>query len=113
MSVVRIVLQVFLNCFLTLQKDPLSTDSWIGSERNGNYNNLMYMQVGYIAEVLGGASFEDLLRDRILNKLNMTNAVFLPQIDEVNNLAMPYENINDSLLQSNMEAYKCVHRYIF
>ena len=71
----------------------------------------MYMELGYIAEVLGGAPFEDLLRDRILKKLNMTNAVFLPQIDEVNNLALPYENINDTLLLSNIEAYKCVHRY--
>ncbi|MBI3472601.1 MAG: serine hydrolase [Candidatus Solibacter usitatus] len=40
------------------------------------YNNLMFMTAGILAETLGGASWEDLVRKRLLEPLEMTRANF-------------------------------------
>jgi CubicO group peptidase (beta-lactamase class C family) len=40
------------------------------------YNNLMYLTAGHLAEQVGGASWEDLVRQRILQPLDMPRANF-------------------------------------
>ncbi|KAK3097427.1 hypothetical protein FSP39_009572 [Pinctada imbricata] len=70
------------------------------------YNNLMYIQAGYIAEVLGGMPYEDLVRDRIFKRLNMTTATFMGELGDRQNAAKPYDLVNDTLVDSDQFVYK-------
>ena len=46
------------------------------------YNNLMYTLAGRVAEVIGGASWEELLRTRLLQPVGMTRSTVLgPSLD--------------------------------
>lgn len=44
--------------------------------RTWNYNNIMYTTAGYLVELVSGKSWEDALRERILDPLGMTSANF-------------------------------------
>ncbi|KAK3107771.1 hypothetical protein FSP39_021932 [Pinctada imbricata] len=70
------------------------------------YNNLMYMTAGHVAEILGGASFEELIRSRIFKPLNMTDASFMADLDFNQNVARPYDKENDTLLESDTYLYR-------
>ena len=64
------------------------------------------MQAGYIAEVLGGASYEDLIQDKIFNNLNMTSGTFMEHLREKANHSLPYEDINGTLFLSDERVYR-------
>ena len=64
------------------------------------------MLAGYIAEVLGGASYEDLIRDKIFNNINMTSGTFMEHLFEKPNYSLPYEVINGTLFLSDERVYK-------
>jgi CubicO group peptidase (beta-lactamase class C family) len=45
------------------------------------YSNFMYLLCACVAERLGGASFEHLMRTRLLNPLNMHRSFFISEAD--------------------------------
>ena len=62
------------------------------------YNNLMYMIAGHVAEVIGGKSYETLIREKIWSPLQMTSSIFIDDIaarDE--HFAYPYFEVNETL----------------
>lgn len=56
------------------------------------YNNHMYALAGYVAEVLEGESWEQLVRRRILEPLDMTSTRFVSEVvdSQPNRLAASY-----------------------
>ena len=48
------------------------------------YNNYMYSLAGYVAEILEGKPWEDLIRQYIFDPLNMTSSSFIGELDTVN-----------------------------
>lgn len=71
------------------------------------YNNWMYTLAGRVAEVLGGASWEDLLLSRLLRPLNMTESRVFGYDTSVfaNNFALPYVMVVDDVVLSEPEVY--------
>ena len=66
------------------------------------------MQTGHIAEVLGGAPYEDLIHEKIFNNLNMTTATFMSELDKTENRAKPYEIMNQAFVRLDERAYRYV-----
>ncbi|ESP00687.1 hypothetical protein LOTGIDRAFT_157977 [Lottia gigantea] len=60
------------------------------------YNNLMYGILTYIAEKLGGKSWEELVREEIFQPLEMTNSTFATIADFEHSVALPYMYDNDT-----------------
>lgn len=61
------------------------------------YNNMMYAGAGYVVELLSGKTWEDFVRERILNPLGMRSTVF--SIDDMVRQAdfgVPYTERRDS-----------------
>ena len=56
------------------------------------------MLAGYVAEVLGKASWEDLVRKRILEPLNMTSSTFIRHLKDWNRLAPSYAELESGEL---------------
>ena len=57
------------------------------------YNNLMYGLISYITEVVGGASWEDLMTSHIFRPLDMNSTTFTHVISEDEareKMAVPY-----------------------
>jgi D-alanyl-D-alanine carboxypeptidase len=61
-----------------------------------DYNNADYIILGKIIERLTGKSFEEALRERILNPLGMTESGMLYQKDVVRNLANTYLKVDQA-----------------
>jgi CubicO group peptidase (beta-lactamase class C family) len=62
------------------------------------YGNLMYFTAGLALEQMTGKSWEDLVRERILNPLNMTHTNFsVEETQKTKNFASPYIEKNDML----------------
>lgn len=55
------------------------------------YNNLMYVAVGYVLEVVTGKSWEELVRERILRPLGMSQTTFtVEDLQRTEDHALPY-----------------------
>ena len=55
------------------------------------YNNLMYLTAGYLTEVITGKSWEDAVRDRVLNPLGMKRTNFsVLDAQKDSDFAQPY-----------------------
>lgn len=62
------------------------------------YNNLMYLVAGYVAEELTGKSWEELVRERILKPLEMHRTNFsVEDMQKENDFAVPYIEKNNRL----------------
>ncbi|KAL5003921.1 hypothetical protein ScPMuIL_017377 [Solemya velum] len=53
------------------------------------YSNIMYMLAGLVAEHLGNATWEDLIKEKLFVPLGMNGATFTTDVDEVT-MALPY-----------------------
>ena len=47
------------------------------------YNNILYAVAGDVAQALGGASWEALVRRELLEPLNMTSTTFLQYVEDM------------------------------
>lgn len=72
------------------------------------YNNMMYMLVGYIAEVLGKDSWQNLMMSRIFEPIGMLDTKILVTPDDVkqDNTARPYIMPGDQLEDGNYNIYR-------
>jgi CubicO group peptidase (beta-lactamase class C family) len=62
------------------------------------YNNLMYLTAGYLTEVITGKSWEDAVRDRVLNPLGMRRTNFsVNDSQKDNDFAQPYGKRGDKI----------------
>ncbi|HKQ91780.1 MAG TPA: serine hydrolase, partial [Blastocatellia bacterium] len=62
------------------------------------YNNLMYLTAGYLTEVITGKSWEDAVRDRVLNPLGMKRTNFsVNDSQKDNDFAQPYGKRGDKI----------------
>ncbi|MBO0777821.1 MAG: beta-lactamase family protein, partial [Ktedonobacteraceae bacterium] len=58
------------------------------------YQNLMYMVAGYLVEVVSGQTWEDFVRQRIMEPLGMTGSNFATDASrQTSDYAMPYKKI--------------------
>jgi CubicO group peptidase (beta-lactamase class C family) len=71
------------------------------------YNNMMYAAVGYIIELKSGKSWEDFLRERILQPLEMNTAVFsIANMTNAPDFAVPFTEKRDSTELYRMPYYE-------
>ena len=65
------------------------------------YNNYMYMYLGHICEVLGGDTYENLIRNRLFLPLGMTSTKLIktPSDVQFGDVAKPY-NYRDGKFQN-------------
>ena len=85
---------------------PLSK---LGFRAKFEYNNIMYSLAGKVIEVLTGSSWEDRIRERFFELLDMSDSSFLnEEFDESTNLAKPHMLMNGRLTEINM----AVHRFV-
>ncbi|XP_025085225.1 uncharacterized protein LOC112558780 [Pomacea canaliculata] len=73
-----------------------------------NYNNWMYALAGRVAEVMGGASWEELLHQRIFYPLQMNDSRVTGYNVEVDadNFALPYVQLRNKIVLSDPVIYK-------
>ena len=70
------------------------------------YNNMMYVAAGYIVELLTNKPWENFVKDKILNPLDMKNTLFSVQQMEANsNHAIPYNEKRDTTLLYRIPIY--------
>jgi CubicO group peptidase (beta-lactamase class C family) len=61
------------------------------------YNNMMYASAGYVVELLSGKTWEDFLRERILNPLGMKSTVFsIEELERQPDHGVPFTERRDS-----------------
>jgi CubicO group peptidase (beta-lactamase class C family) len=61
------------------------------------YNNMMYASAGYVVELLSGKTWEDFLRERILNPLGMKSTVFsIEELERQPDHGVPWTERRDS-----------------
>ncbi|XP_014768721.1 uncharacterized protein LOC106868112 [Octopus bimaculoides] len=70
------------------------------------YNNYMYILAGYIAEILTGQSWKELVQQRIFKPLAMASSVFADDVLDWRKFALPYVSINDELIPLNTTLLK-------
>ncbi|PVD35054.1 hypothetical protein C0Q70_06335 [Pomacea canaliculata] len=72
-----------------------------------NYNNWMYGLAGRVAEVMGGASWEELLHQRIFQPLQMNDSRVIGYDVEVDadNFAFPYVHVRNEVVLSDPVIY--------
>ena len=64
------------------------------------YNNLMYMAAGYLVEVVSGKSWEDFLKEKILEPLGMARtSTSVSQLSPKDNCARPYMKFKGKVLE--------------
>jgi CubicO group peptidase (beta-lactamase class C family) len=69
------------------------------------YNNFMFLAQGVLAEKLSGKSWEDNIREKIFQPLDMKNSVFsIPDLQKSSDASIGYEVKKDSLIKK-MEYY--------
>lgn len=91
-------------CCSLLRYLPMATsprDAW-------SYNNWMYALAGRVAEVMGKASWEELLQTRIYQPLQMTDSRVLGHDVQVtdNKMALPYVQLGNDLVLSDSSIYR-------
>jgi len=73
------------------------------------YNNLMYAASGYIIEILTDQTWEDFLRERIFQPLDMTSTVFsIEEMKKQSDHSVPYKEKRDSTELIQMPFYEDV-----
>lgn len=73
--------------------------------RSWNYNNLMYTTAGYLIELVGGKTWEDALRQRVLDPLGMTTATFhVDQSRRTGDYARGYRRQAEEVVELPMRA---------
>jgi CubicO group peptidase (beta-lactamase class C family) len=71
--------------------------SWSMRSRYG-YQNIMYLAAGQAVAKVAGKSWDDVLRERILNPLGMTETNSSTRVlPRLNNVATPHQEIDDTL----------------
>jgi CubicO group peptidase (beta-lactamase class C family) len=61
------------------------------------YNNLMYAAVGYLIQLLSGKTWEEFVRERILDPLGMAHTTYsVPEMVQVEDHAVPFTEKRDS-----------------
>ena len=72
------------------------------------YNNWMYGLTGHVAEVMGGAPWEELLQTRLLRPLGMLDTRVLGRTVtvEANNFAKPYIQVDNDVVPSDPSIYR-------
>ncbi len=68
-------------------------------EKN-EYSNTNFLLLGYIIEAIENKSYEEVLKERIINKLNLRHTYYGHKIDVNNNECQSYEYVNESWNQS-------------
>ncbi|PVD35059.1 hypothetical protein C0Q70_06340 [Pomacea canaliculata] len=73
-----------------------------------NYNNWMYALAGRIAEVMGGSSWEELLKQRIFHPLQMNDSRIVGyNVDvDADNFALPYVWLRNEVVVSDKVIYR-------
>ena len=65
---------------------------------NFQYQNLMYMTAGYLAGLVDGTTWEELVRERIFKPLGMTHSQFsVEDSQKSDNYALPYNEKDDKV----------------
>ena len=73
--------------------------------RAWNYNNLMYITAGHLVELVSGKSWEDALRERVLDPLGMSGANFhITESQRAADYARGYKRDNDDTVELPMRA---------
>lgn len=82
-----------------------------------SYNNLMYGLAGMAAEAIGGKPYFELMREKLLEPLNITTAVLVDNLDYSQPLtSKPHQIIKGSVKRSDPRFYRYVNsyqRYVF
>lgn len=97
--------------FPTFDKDSLISrvqyqEPFTGVREQWYYNNFMFLTLGVIAERVTGKSWEDNIRERFLQPLNMMRTnVTIDELLESENAALGYELEKDSII-SKMDYYR-------
>lgn len=82
-----------------------------------SYNNLMYSLAGMAAEAIGGKPYFELMREKLLEPLNITTAVLVDNLDYSQPLtSKPHQMIKGSVKRSDPRFYRYVNsyqRYVF
>lgn len=82
-----------------------------------SYNNLMYGLAGMAAEAIGGKPYFELMREKLLEPLNITTAVLVDNLDYSQPLtSKPHQMIKGSVKRSDPRFYRYVNsyqRYVF
>jgi CubicO group peptidase (beta-lactamase class C family) len=64
------------------------------------YNNMLYIIAGKVIEELSGIKWDDCIREKILNPLNMQNTGFLlDELQQQKDFSLPYEYKNNKIKQ--------------
>ena len=67
----------------------------------------MYGVVGRVAEVIGGMSYPDLMREHLFEPLGMTSSfVYLPNHQDHSNFARGYQRTVGDVIEVPFQAYK-------
>ncbi|XP_076452708.1 uncharacterized protein LOC143288244 [Babylonia areolata] len=75
------------------------------------YNDFMYTLAGRVAEVLGGASWEELLRTRLLQPMKMEHTTLVDPEMKTNDLATTYMEAGGKLVELDTSLYTDVSAY--
>lgn len=82
-----------------------------------SYNNLMYGLAGMAAEAIGGKPYFELMREKLLEPLNITTAALVDNLDYSQPLtSKPHQMIKGSVKRSDPRFYRYVNsyqRYVF
>ena len=71
-----------------------------GLRQEWQYNNLIYMAVGYVIEVVTGMTWEETVAARILEPLGMTNTNFyIEEMQKSDDLSLPYAEIDGNMIE--------------
>lgn len=68
-----------------------------------HYSNYMYMLAGYVAEIISGESWENLVAKRLLHRLGMRSTGFVDNGENLNSMAVPYVLKGDKLIPIDKE----------
>lgn len=75
-----------------------------------SYNNLMYGLAGMAAEAIGGKPYFELMREKLLEPLNITTAVLVDNLDYSQPLtSKPHQMIKGSVKRSDPRFYRYVN----
>jgi CubicO group peptidase (beta-lactamase class C family) len=70
-----------------------------GLRETWQYNNLVYMAVGYVIEVVTGMTWEEAVAAHILEPLGMTNTnFFIEEMQKSDDVSLPYAEIDGKVI---------------
>lgn len=72
-----------------------------------SYNNLMYGLAGLAAEAIGKKPYFELMKEKLLQPLNITSAVLVDNMDYSQNLtSKPHQMVNGSVVLSDSRFFR-------